>query len=448
MQQLNKFKHYKISSYYLVFWGFAVVAGLIALVSFGNLFIFLSVILIGICLQLKYYYQDEVYFFHIVLLYGLMTTIVAPILIYLFFNEDFEPSLIWDRFMVISWRDYFIVMAPLYYLFYLLIIYVLKLLSKFKIKKRELSDKKFLIVTISAIMVHSITSVLYVPIFSAFAGSFLFLPATLFVFRSIDRFKIDLPVMIYLIYLLYKMLTTGMFTDLIIVIIALTYVFLKSVDFTISRKIFVLSIFTCFFFFLQMVKINYRSLIWSGEVGRGNISAFSQSIENSMNLSGDDSYMIFNLVQRLNVGRKAGEALLNVPKTVDYTYGFPIVKGVMASLVPRMLWKDKPKTGGWFNVSYYLGDNDSILTGHSYNIGLLADAYVNFGFLSILFFVLVAAFLYIILKLIVVVFKCNLIINFIGLNLMMIFEQDFTSFFLIIITTSVTFIFAKLIFKF
>jgi uncharacterized membrane protein (Fun14 family) len=80
---------------------------------------------------------------------------------------------------------------------------------------------------------------------------------------------------------------------------------------------------------------------------------------------------------RLNQGYLTALALRYVPKQQAFVRGETIHIALLGSLVPRLLWPNKPQSGGKVNFERFTGEH--LGAGVSMNIGPLGDAYVNFG---------------------------------------------------------------------
>ena len=79
-----------------------------------------------------------------------------------------------------------------------------------------------------------------------------------------------------------------------------------------------------------------------------------------------------------------------IPRTRDFDNGSKLVESVTASFVPRILWPDKPQSGGRENMKYYTG---LTIRGWSTNVGLLGEAYGSFGvFWGVIFMIVLGFF--------------------------------------------------------
>lgn len=91
-----------------------------------------------------------------------------------------------------------------------------------------------------------------------------------------------------------------------------------------------------------------------------------------------DEERLWHMSVRANQGQIVSRVINYVPKNENYAYGETILSAVTASLIPRFLWPNKPRTGADM-VCRFLGDCSSYKNGMSYNIGPIGESYVNFG---------------------------------------------------------------------
>jgi hypothetical protein len=68
-----------------------------------------------------------------------------------------------------------------------------------------------------------------------------------------------------------------------------------------------------------------------------------------------------------------------IPLVQDFDEGDMVIKSLLASIIPRFLWPDKPQAGGHFNMKYYAG---LTITNYSTNVGPLGEVYGAFGVLG------------------------------------------------------------------
>lgn len=82
------------------------------------------------------------------------------------------------------------------------------------------------------------------------------------------------------------------------------------------------------------------------------------------------------VIDRLNQGFLTAQVFRHVPEKEPFAGGQTIRDGLLAALVPRPLWPDKPQAGGREIFQRFTGKTYG---NHSVNIGLTGEAYANYG---------------------------------------------------------------------
>ena len=128
---------------------------------------------------------------------------------------------------------------------------------------------------------------------------------------------------------------------------------------------------------LQIAKDQYRMLLW--QQGTSDyVSKFVTVVDNQ--LLEDQVFSDSNVgrvVIRLNQGWIISRIMQNVPAFLPYADGETIVTAIKASILPRVLYPEKPIAGGKVNFEKYTGFN--LESSTSMGIGLLGEAFANFG---------------------------------------------------------------------
>lgn len=154
----------------------------------------------------------------------------------------------------------------------------------------------------------------------------------------------------------------------------------------VAKKLAVVLLGLLFLFVLQSAKDLYREKIHEGGQ-RGTLTTFVSTVEERMSL---DEQMISGNVERfvirINQGWIISRIMQRVPAVVPHAEGATVSTAVKASVMPRMLFPDKPIAGGKANYERYTG----FLLGQSTSMGisLLGEAYINFGVVGAWFFML------------------------------------------------------------
>jgi len=130
---------------------------------------------------------------------------------------------------------------------------------------------------------------------------------------------------------------------------------------------------------LQSIKSDYRDVAWLGKGGdQGNTEAFFSLFIDRLSSPGQffDVTLMFPTVNRFNQGMIVGKVMVHVPQRAPYAEGETIFTSLAASFVPRILWPDKPISGGKFNMERFTG---FVIEGYSMNVSPMGEAYGNFG---------------------------------------------------------------------
>jgi hypothetical protein len=130
---------------------------------------------------------------------------------------------------------------------------------------------------------------------------------------------------------------------------------------------------------LQSIKADYRKELWTGALEDDNASGTFITLFVDKILKPKDLVnwkMLFPVVNRFNQGMIVDKVLDYIPSKAPFAEGETIFKSLAASFVPRILWPDKPKAGGHYNVERFIGVK---IQGYSMNISPMGEAYGNFG---------------------------------------------------------------------
>lgn len=140
---------------------------------------------------------------------------------------------------------------------------------------------------------------------------------------------------------------------------------------------------------LQSIKADYRAIAWRGEGGgeQSNAGAFVSLIADRVAEPGRffDPTLMFPTVNRFNQGLIVAKVMDHVPNRAPFAEGETIFKSLAASFVPRLLWPDKPQSGGHENMLRFTGFK---IEGYSMNISPMGEAYGNYGVDGGIFFML------------------------------------------------------------
>jgi hypothetical protein len=170
-------------------------------------------------------------------------------------------------------------------------------------------------------------------------------------------------------------MATAMFGELIY-LMALFYIliaiYLKQPPFFTKLAVCVGGIFLIFL--IQNVKSAYRLKAWTEG---GNSAYFGQLVVDNISNPSQmfEKKKLFFTAVRLNQGWLIAVTMDRVPRRYEFAYGETIWTSIAAAFVPRIIWPDKPESGGKYNLKRFWGYN---LVGYSMNIGPIGEAYANF----------------------------------------------------------------------
>ncbi|MGZ0173614.1 MAG: hypothetical protein ACKVHE_29195 [Planctomycetales bacterium] len=124
---------------------------------------------------------------------------------------------------------------------------------------------------------------------------------------------------------------------------------------------------------IQLVKHEYRELLWSGKR-----PSFTGVLLNS--LQREDPFGTEwqqGMVIRLNQGWIVSAVMRHVPSNVSFAEGETIKEAIVASLIPRILNSNKKMADSSINTELYTGLD--IYGNTSMGLGPLGEGYANFG---------------------------------------------------------------------
>lgn len=318
-------------------------------------------------------------------LYSSFVYLVGPYLGYKYFNEYFEPAVLFKFVMPISSNEYFNYAFPAIIAFIIGLNLMRKteeeeMLSKIITYVKEMADIK---VGYNLIFIGFIAFYLL-----PFAPSFLKYICTicfLLIFAGItilhlsdESSKLKTYVQIFIVlWLLYNGIKTTMFT--IVFYMGVTMVSIVSLKYKVSfiKKIVGIILFLIFTITLQFSKSNYRTLIKSRVENSISINKFLNLFYTTI-ANFDQAFEVKNLFPlhlRFNNGFYLAMVMKRFPKEIQFDKGEALGKTVLASFVPRLFWPDKPTAGGIYNAKYYMG----LVITHTVNVGPIGEAYGSFG---------------------------------------------------------------------
>jgi hypothetical protein len=134
-----------------------------------------------------------------------------------------------------------------------------------------------------------------------------------------------------------------------------------------------------FLFVVQSIKTSYRKMTWFGNYTGDKTVLFGDLISQKLDNGISEMFTpdaIFPVYYRTNQGFNIGLVMRRFPAIKEFDNGSKLAIDVASTFVPRVLWPDKPKAGGQYNMKYYTG---LTIEGWSTNVGPIGEAYGSFG---------------------------------------------------------------------
>lgn len=332
-------------------------------------------------------------FFDFLCFYSAMDTLLMPLIGYRHFNSYNSIARVWGAFMRVDENTYYSFLIPANIALFLGV--------NFLIRKYKSADYKEML---SQLIVHARGKGKIGIAFTiiGFLCSFITdqVPSLTFVFHLCSMLKFVGPFYVYfsdapfrkqiffisIIVFLLQAIVNGLFGEfamyvtLALLIVALRY------ELKFFNKLILLTSALFLVVVLQTVKGVYRTITWRGVEKEGLSLRNASSTEIFGTLFYDrltnwdklfDEKAMFLVYTRMNQGLLISRAMDYVPRVEPYANGSTILRTFAAIAVPRVLWPNKPESGGRENLSRFLGIKRRL--GYSMNIGPYGEAYGNFG---------------------------------------------------------------------
>lgn len=179
-------------------------------------------------------------------------------------------------------------------------------------------------------------------------------------------------------FLLLDAINTGMFTVFLYMGITIISFFILGKRTNILFKLSMVVLAISAVMILQVVKSTLRKETWHSNYEGSKAELFQNLVlkkaENFSDIFSENAF--FPIYARLNQGWNVCLVMRRIPAQQPYDDGVSIATTLAASVIPRVLWPNKPESGGAYNMKHFAG---FILKGWSTNIGPVGEAYGNFG---------------------------------------------------------------------
>ncbi len=324
-------------------------------------------------------------------LFGCFVYLVMPSLGYDLYTSNNVLAKTWGRFMPISENEYFSFALPAVVIFVLALtwplnkngisdegIVVQQFLESAK-KALVKNPKAGIYIVVIGLMMFSVVNfmpdiigfVLTLFFFASFAGILYVYFTPAFRYKKIILF-------IFAAIIVVNAIRGGMFTVAVYMGITLFSFFFLGKNTALWKKI-TLFLFGIFMLMLvQSVKQTYRQMTWRQNYEGSKVALFGTML---WDMAGRADVLLtadafFPIYYRTNQGFNVALVMRRFPAIKPHDDGANLLRSLAASLVPRVLWPDKPEAGGKYNMKYYVGIN---LRTWSTNVGPLGEAYGSFG---------------------------------------------------------------------
>lgn len=244
-------------------------------------------------------------------------------------------------------------------------------------------------------------------IFCSFAGSYVpsFLRFIFFLLANVkyigliyllfSRHKSKwLIVLVAWVLTLLSSIQAGMFHDFLLwtTMIGLYAAYIIKPSF--QQKLIGLGIGLLLVFIIQVVKQEYRQMVWFGGYSGNRVSLYSDLVgsrlQDSDNLFGQE--LLSGMVVRINQGWINSKVMEYVPAQEPFAKGATINEALGAALLPRFLAPDKKRAGGKENFERFTGFQLQSTT--SMGVSLLGEGYANYGVYGAWLFMLLMGLFY------------------------------------------------------
>lgn len=187
--------------------------------------------------------------------------------------------------------------------------------------------------------------------------------------------------------LIYRSISGGMFGELVFMSVMAVILAALGFQFRYVSKlgIFLLGIFGIIL--IQGIKPAFRSQTWSGRNQDSKVSIFFNVLGEKISDPGSifaKEKLLFASYVRFNEGQIISRVMYNVPNRFPYADG-ELFLSLAGSIVPRVIWPDKPEAGGAANFERFIGIK---LKGYSIGLSPFGEAYGNFGRVGAIVFML------------------------------------------------------------
>ena len=193
--------------------------------------------------------------------------------------------------------------------------------------------------------------------------------------------------LVSLLFMFVLSLQSGLFHNFIIVASFLAF-FLFAEHTSFLRKMALISIGFASLYAIQLVKSEYRAIIWESQGDVGVFSAFFTVLEqeffpqtsfvtNTLDAKGDLEERS-DVNSRLNQGWIISKVMDNIPKNRDYFEGSTVIESIESAILPRLLFPNK-KGADQAIVNFKNMSGLQLNEGTSMGLSVIGEFYGNYG---------------------------------------------------------------------
>ena len=193
--------------------------------------------------------------------------------------------------------------------------------------------------------------------------------------------------LVSILFALFLSLQSGLFHDMIILAAFLSF-FLFNQTTSLLKKLTLISLGFFSLYTIQLVKAEYRAIIWESKGSTGVVNAFYTVLEKeffpepSMQFNNqaylEEEEEKTNVTTRLNQGWIISKVMENVPKNQAYLGGETIREALESSFLPRFLFPNK-KGAEQALVNFTKVTGLGLNKGTSMGLSVIAEFYANYG---------------------------------------------------------------------
>ena len=337
-------------------------------------------------------------FIDLLILISTIQYLLAPYFAYQIFNENNELAVLWDTYMKVPKLEYYMFVLPATLLFFIGLKLPISYYSRISDVTYINNLKKYLEVKGNLSVILLFTGVIFTfinPILpKILQGIFNYFSQLTFVgvfYALFSNYKNKIIiVLVAILVLLVQCVLTGMYGELVFWSLLIST--LKLMDFNVNffNKLIFLIFGVFLIFIIQSIKHEYRAKTWGENMVRGSDPKYFGELV-IKNLSNPSQIFelerVFGMANRINQGSLIAQTMNYVPKHEPFANGETVINSILASFVPRLIWTNKPMSGGREMIVRFLGAPSDL--EYSYNISPLGEAYVNFGKIGGSFFMLI-----------------------------------------------------------